>query len=142
MLIDYFLLKSTAVHCPNYHTTPSSHQVHIDVLKIVKTSLEPATDDSAWVSCLPVFQDSIWAETKAPGASLNINSYRRSLQREHLRKMIGMVLRDASVPEDARTMARHHLVSLRSQLQGALTRPGINGSLEVRAHLSESIARI
>ena len=87
-------------------------------------------------------QDSIWAETKAPGASLNINSYRRSLQREHLRKMIGMVLRDSAVPEDARTMARYHLVSLRTQLQGALTRSAINGSLEVRAHLSESIARI
>jgi hypothetical protein len=84
-------------------------------------------------------QDSIWAETKAPGA-LAINSYRRSLQREHLRKMIGMVLRDAAVPEDARTLARHQLVSLRTQLQGALARPGTK--LEVRAHLSESIARI
>jgi hypothetical protein len=87
-------------------------------------------------------QDSIWAETKAPGATLNINSYRRSLQREHLRKMIGMVLRDASVPEDARTLARHQLVSLRTQLQGALAKPTTNKSLEVRAHLSESIARI
>jgi len=86
-------------------------------------------------------QDSIWAETKAPSASLEINSYRRSLQREHLRKMIGMVLRDAAVPEDARTLARYNLVNLRSQLQGALVRPG-NKSLEVRAHLSESIARI
>ena len=86
-------------------------------------------------------QDSIWAETKGPSASLDINSYRRSLQREHLRKMIGMVLRDAAVPEDARTLARYNLVNLRSQLQGALTRPGIK-SLEVRAHLSESIARI
>jgi hypothetical protein len=86
-------------------------------------------------------QESVWAETKAPNGSFNINSHRRSLQREHLRKMIGMVLRDAAVPEDARTMARYQLVTLRSQLQGALTRPG-NKSLEVRAHLSESIARI
>lgn len=87
-------------------------------------------------------QDSIWAETKAPGVSLNINSYRRSLQREHLRKLIGMVLRDAAVPEDARTMSRYHLVSLRTQLQSALAKPGTKKSLEVRAHLSESIARI
>ena len=86
-------------------------------------------------------QDSIWAETKAPAATLNINSYRRSLQREHLRKMIGMVLRDSAVPEDARTLARHQLITLRTQLQSALARP--NGkSLEVRAHLSESVARI
>ena len=87
-------------------------------------------------------QDSIWAETKAPAAALNINSYRRSLQREHLRKMIGMVLRDSAVPEDARTMARHQLVTLRAQLQGALAKPTTTKSLEVRAHLSESIARI
>ncbi len=87
-------------------------------------------------------QDSIWAETKMPGAKLDINSYRRSLQREHLRKMIGMVLREAAVPEDARTLSRFGLVSLRTQLQGDLSKPGLKMALEVRAHLSESIARI
>jgi hypothetical protein len=87
-------------------------------------------------------QDSIWAETKAPGASLNINSYRRSLQREHLRRMIGMVLRDAAAPEDARTLARQSLVTLRGQLQRTASRPGLSTSLEVRAHMAESIARI
>ena len=87
-------------------------------------------------------QNSIWAETKTPGAAVNINSYRRSLQREHLRRMIGMVLRDAAAPEDARTLARQSLVSLRGQLERTLSRPGLNTSLEVRAHLTESIARI
>src|SRR5207245_9758001 len=57
-------------------------------------------------------QDSIWAETRMPIAKLDINSYRRSLQREHLRKMIGMVIREAAVPEDDRTMSRFGLVSL------------------------------
>jgi hypothetical protein len=87
-------------------------------------------------------QDSIWAETKSQGMSLDINSYRRSLQREHLRKMIGMVLRDSSVPEDARTLARQSLVTLRGQLQRTVARPGLTTSLEVRGHLNESIARI
>ena len=41
-----------------------------------------------------------------------------------------------------RTLARHQLVSLRTQLQAALSRPTVRKSLEVRAHLSESIARI
>ncbi len=86
-------------------------------------------------------QDSIWAETKTTGLSVNINSHRRSLQREHLRKLIGMVLRDAAVPEDARTLARQGLVSLRGQLQRTVSRPGLT-SPEVRAHLAESIARI
>jgi uncharacterized protein DUF4953/uncharacterized protein DUF5117/uncharacterized protein DUF5118 len=87
-------------------------------------------------------QDSIWAETKAPGDSLNISSYRRSLQRAHLRKLVGMVLRDASVPEDAQTLSRQGLVALRSQLQSALGKPGIKMSVETRAHLSECVARI
>lgn len=87
-------------------------------------------------------QDAVWEETKTPGLSLNVNSYRRSLQREHLRRMIGMVLRDAAVPEDARTLARQSLVTLRVQLQRTVSKPGLTTSLEVRAHLNESIARI
>jgi uncharacterized protein DUF4953/uncharacterized protein DUF5117/uncharacterized protein DUF5118 len=87
-------------------------------------------------------QDSIWAEAKAPGASLDIDSYRRSLQRAHLRKLIGMVLREAAVPEDARTLSRQGLVSLKAQLQSAMNKPGVKMALETRAHLSESIARI
>lgn len=87
-------------------------------------------------------QDSVWAETKAPGDSLNINSYRRSLQRAHLRKMVGLVLRDSGVPEDAQTLARQGLVTLRSQLQSAVSKPGIKMNVETRAHLSESVARI
>jgi Met-zincin len=87
-------------------------------------------------------QDSIWAETKAPGTALNIDSYRRALQRAHLRKLTGMVLRDASVPEDAQTLARQNLIALRSQLQAAQSKPGIKMGLETKAHLAESISRI
>jgi hypothetical protein len=87
-------------------------------------------------------QDSIWAETKAQGGSLDINSYRRSLEREHLRKLIGLVLRDGQAPEDARTLARQNLVTLRSQLQTVLGKPDLKMPLETRGHLSESMARI
>jgi hypothetical protein len=82
-------------------------------------------------------QDAIWAETKAP--AVNINSFRRSLQREHLRRMIALVVREAAAPEDARSLARHHLVLLRTQLRTAMPQAG---SVETRAHLSESIARM
>jgi hypothetical protein len=87
-------------------------------------------------------QDSIWAETKTQSPTVAINSYRRSLQREHLRRMINMVLRDAAAPEDARTLARQSLVTLRGQLHRTAARPGLSTSLEVKAHLAESIARI
>src|SRR6185503_19779158 len=84
----------------------------------------------------------IWAETNTPGLTVNINCYRRALQREHLRKMIGMVLRDSAAPEDARTLSRQSLVTLRGQLQRTVSKPGLKTSLEVRAHLNESIERI
>jgi len=87
-------------------------------------------------------QNSIWAETKSPGASLNIDSYRRSLQRAHLRKLISMVLHDAAAPEDAQTLARQNLISLRTQLQAAAAKPGVKMTMETRAHLTESISRI
>jgi uncharacterized protein DUF4953 len=112
--------------------------------RIQDSELRVAAPDEAFTLGLlfTEIQDSVWAETKTAAASLNINSYRRSLQREHLRKMIGMVLRDSAVPEDARTLARQSLVTLRGQLQRVATRPGLNTSLETRAHLNESIARI
>jgi len=87
-------------------------------------------------------QDSIWAETKAPGVTLNIDSYRRSLQRAHLRKLVGMVLREPGVPEDAQTLSRQNLIALKSQLQAAVAKPGVKMNLETRAHLTESVARI
>jgi hypothetical protein len=88
-------------------------------------------------------QDSIWEETRGTAATLNINSYRRALQREHLTRMATMVLRtQPELPEDARTMARLSLGGLRTQLRGALARPAVKMRVETRAHLQESLARI
>src|SRR5262249_7823745 len=70
-------------------------------------------------------QDSVWAELKTPGLSLNIDGYRRALQRAHLRKLAGMMLRDAAVPEDARMLSRQNLTTLRSQLHAELRKPGL-----------------
>lgn len=82
-------------------------------------------------------RDSIWAETKDAG--VNINSFRRSLQREHLRKMIALVVREGTAPEDARSLARHSLTLLRTRSKAAAPNAA---SVETRAHLNESIARI
>jgi hypothetical protein len=82
-------------------------------------------------------RDSIWAETL--DTNVSINSFRRALQREHLRRMIALVVRDGAAPEDARSLARHNLTILRTRLRAA----GPNaGSVETRAHVNESIARI
>jgi len=87
-------------------------------------------------------QDSIWAETKSPTASLNIDSYRRSLQRAHLRKLIGLALRDTQAPEDAQMIARMNLIALRTQLHAVAVAPSLKMNVETRAHLNESISRI
>jgi hypothetical protein len=84
-------------------------------------------------------QDAVWADAQATTGALAINSHRRSLQREHLKRLLGMLLRDASVPEDARTMARYYLAQLKTNLQGGVARAG---NVETRAHLQETIARI
>jgi hypothetical protein len=82
-------------------------------------------------------RDAIWAETVQ--AAVTVNSMRRSLQREHLRRMIGLVVRDAAAPEDARSLARHTLTLMRPRIAAALPKAA---TVETRAHLQESLARI
>jgi hypothetical protein len=82
-------------------------------------------------------RDAIWAETAA--RRVDINSFRRALQRDHLRRLIAMVVRDAAAPEDARSLARHNLTLLRTRLAAAVPTAA---SVETRAHLQESLARI
>ena len=82
-------------------------------------------------------RDAIWAETSQ--ARVDVNSFRRSLQREHLRRLIGLVVRDAAAPEDARSLARHNLTLLRARLSAATAQAA---TVETRAHLQESLARI
>jgi hypothetical protein len=82
-------------------------------------------------------RDAIWAETLLE--RVQINSFRRALQREHLRRMVGLVVREGGAPEDARSLARHNLTLLRTRLSTAATKAA---TVETRAHVNESIARI
>jgi hypothetical protein len=133
---DMVLSLQNAVMDRLFHTLVLSRILDSEV------KVAPAAEPFSLALLFHTMQDSIWAETKTPGDSLNIDSYRRSLQRAHLRKMVGMILRDSSVSEDAQTLSRQGLITLRGQLQSALNKPGIKMSLETRAHLSESVARI
>ena len=48
-------------------------------------------------------------------------SFRRGLQREHLKQLIKLVLdADSGTPEDARSLARHHLGQINTRIQGVL----------------------
>jgi hypothetical protein len=62
--------------------------------------------------------------------------------RGHLCKLVAIALRTDSVPEDAQTNARENLPALRTQRSAASSKPGLETSLETRAHLNESLVRI
>ncbi|MCC6962041.1 MAG: zinc-dependent metalloprotease [candidate division Zixibacteria bacterium] len=88
-----------------------------------------------------IFQDvrrAIWSEVTA---NRNINSYRRNLQRSHLDRLVAMVTdRNMGFPDDAVTLARVDLRTLRTAIGNALNA----GSLDTitRGHLEESLATI
>jgi hypothetical protein len=87
-------------------------------------------------------QDSVWSELKSPGA-VEVNSFRRNLQREHVRRLQLLVLRqDPNTPEDASTLSRYQLTQLRGQIKQSLLAGGKRMNTMTRAHLQETAARI
>ena len=83
-------------------------------------------------------QGAIWAELKAGKEPTGI---RRSLQKEHLRQLVGMVLRaNPATPDDARALARDGVKVLIGQLKAAQAKPGF--SREARAHFAECQATL
>ncbi len=82
--------------------------------------------------------DTVWSELKA---GKNVPSFRRNLQRVHLEQLKALYLgRSRSIPSDARTLARHDLVSLRNQIDSTLKASGGKLDRITRAHLDESRA--
>ncbi|MEG3978094.1 zinc-dependent metalloprotease, partial [Microcoleus sp. herbarium8] len=65
-------------------------------------------------------QKDIWKEVLQPEKKMQISTFRRSLQREHLAILMGMVLRKTSAPEDARTLAWYELRQLREGLSKSI----------------------
>lgn len=79
--------------------------------------------------------DSVWNELKS---DRDIEPMRRSLQREHLRRMQSVLLRPSPMlPADAVALTRLHAVDLQSRLRLAAARK--TASVETRAHLQESL---
>jgi hypothetical protein len=100
----------------------------------------------------------IWSELD--GKAARISPSRRNLQREQVRELTNLLLRPAPPqagappagiqfqtpptprpPEDATTLARASLVSLRTKIKAALASPALTDST-TRAHLEETQARI
>ena len=81
-------------------------------------------------------QSAVWSELKT---GKDIDSLRRSLQREHLKRLQGLLTRPApALPADAISLARMQAVELQGQLRVASARGGQSG--ESRAHLQDALA--
>jgi outer membrane protein OmpA-like peptidoglycan-associated protein len=79
-------------------------------------------------------QDAVWSELKS---GRDIASYRRNLQREHLKRMTATLLRPATMGQaDARALQRMNARKLLDQIRHAQDRTTL--SAEAKAHLLES----
>jgi Met-zincin/Domain of unknown function (DUF5117)/Domain of unknown function (DUF5118) len=92
---------------------------------------------------LDTVQKDIWKEVLQPtDKKMEIPTFRRSLQREHLAILIGMVLRKTNVPEDARSLAWYELRQLREGLSKSIRNLDRKADAYTRAHLEETRDRI
>ncbi len=83
-------------------------------------------------------QHAIWSEL---ASGKDITRMRRNLQREHLKRMVAVLLRPTTATlADARSLQRENAIALKASMARALTAKQL--SPENRAHLRESIATI
>ena len=81
---------------------------------------------------------SIWSELKT---GREITPLRRNLQREHLTRVAGALLRPSgSMPADARALLREEAKELRREITAAQSKPAY--SKETRAHLDEALTQL
>jgi len=111
--------------------------------------LADAESKVADTSALPTYAEvqqrlsaAVWSELKQRGRAdsrANIDSLRRNLQREHLRRLAGALLRPTpAVAADVRAVHRQVALALQVQIRQALEAPG--WSAMARAHLDDSLA--
>ncbi len=101
----------------------------------------PAAEQRGAISLNEVYttvQGAIWSELKT---GKDIDPMRRSLQREHLKRLQGILTRpNPQLPADAVSLARLQAVELQTQLRAAAGKPGL--SVENRAHLQDALALV
>lgn len=99
----------------------------------------PADERKAAITLHEVYatlQQAVWRELKAGG---NVEPLRRSLQREHLKRVQTVLTRTPpGMPADALSLQRLLASELQRDLQRAAARPGLD--VETKAHLADSLA--
>lgn len=83
-------------------------------------------------------QSAVWSELKT---GREIDRLRRNLQREHLKRVQGLLVRgNAALPPDALSLMRMNATELQAQLKRASSNGRL--SVESRAHLQDSLSQI
>jgi hypothetical protein len=132
------------------------HPILLDRVQDNELRFAPNEKPFMMVDLFKGLDSAIWSELDA--GSAQISSLRRNLQREQLKHLIRLVLRPAPPPpaaspsvlpvpptprppEDATTLARASLVSIRAKIHQALVAGKVTDSTTT-AHLEETQARI
>lgn len=116
----------------------------------------PANEDAYTLAeHLQLLVDGVFSEIKTPPAgefnnrNQFVNSFRRNLQRNTAKRLISMAVPSTSgfilggdVPEDARVLARSHLVKLNAAIIAAQSKGDLKLDEYSRAHLEDLQARI
>jgi hypothetical protein len=103
------------------------------------TTLSDRTQALPLSELYTMLQASIWSELKL---GQEVTAQRRNLQRDHLRRLSGLLLRsNVGLPLDSRALGRYFGMQLESQLRLAITREN-KVSLETKAHWLESLATL
>lgn len=94
--------------------------------------------DAVWVELDKNANAKQWTNTDA-----FISGFRRGLQREHLKQLIKLVLAaENGTPEDARSLARHHLQQINTRIKDVLLKSKQQFDDYTSAHLEESQVRV
>ncbi|MFQ5876361.1 MAG: zinc-dependent metalloprotease [Acidobacteriota bacterium] len=117
------------------------HPITLSRLSDLEAHYESASEAFTMAEMFSGMRRAIWQELADRS---NINSFRRNLQRKHLDTLIGILLQagPATIPADARTLARADLTAIRSGIDSVLGREGAGLDAVTRAHLDEARARI
>ncbi len=103
----------------------------------------PAGERKGAISLNEVYttlQSAVWSELKS---GQEPDALRRSLQREHLRRLQALLTRPSpALPADAISLARLQAVELQSQLRAALAKGKAGMAIENRAHFEDALALV
>ena len=103
-----------------------------------ESTLAQGADRLRMPELFDTLRQSVWQELEG-GREIAVT--RRMLQREHVRKLVGLLMRPATgVPADARSLARADALRLTEQIRSAMRSRQV--SRESLAHLDESLATL